>query len=63
VTPELNEELLKALEEAGLAMRDGVVLITFKALERTPELEEFIKEKTKMKLLEIDDESKYFNIT
>ncbi|MDR2532528.1 MAG: DUF58 domain-containing protein [Oscillospiraceae bacterium] len=62
ITPDLNRELLKALEEAGLAMRDGVVVITFSALAINDELKEYINEKTKMKLLEINDESYYFNI-
>jgi hypothetical protein len=62
ITPALNQELLKALEESGLAMRDGVAVITFRAVAATGEIEDFIKEKTKMRLIQINDESQYINI-
>ena len=64
VTPELNKELLHTLEESGLAMLDGVVLITFSATAETrdSEITEYIKAETKIKLLEINDESHYFSM-
>ena len=62
ITPELDEKLLQTLEETGLAMREGVSIITFSAVTANDEITEYIKEKTKIKLLEIKDESKYFNM-
>jgi hypothetical protein len=62
ITADLNTSLLEVLEESGLAMLDGVVLITFSAVEINPELIDYINEKTKIKLLEINDESQFFNM-
>jgi hypothetical protein len=62
ITPDLNRRLLETLEESGLAMAEGVVVITFAALPADSEIKDFIKEKTKMKLLEINDEAHYFNM-
>jgi hypothetical protein len=62
ITPELNQKLLQTLEESGLAMTDGVVLIMFSAVEPESEVIDFIKNETKIKLLEVNDESYYFNM-
>jgi hypothetical protein len=62
ITPDLNRELLEALEESGLAMLDGAVVITFAAVPADSDIIDFIKEKTKIKLLEINDEAQYFTM-
>ncbi|MDR2558776.1 MAG: DUF58 domain-containing protein [Oscillospiraceae bacterium] len=62
ITPDLNRELLRVLEESGLAMLNGAVVITFAATPAESEIADYIQEKTKIKLLEINDESHYFNL-
>ena len=62
ITPEINDGLLRSLEESGLAMRKGVALIVFEEIKSKDTLLDYIKEKTKIKLIEIDDRSAVFNI-
>ncbi|MCL2697142.1 MAG: DUF58 domain-containing protein [Oscillospiraceae bacterium] len=62
ITPDLSRELLHTLEESGLAMTDGVVAVTFTAAPPSSEIKEYIRNETKIKLLEINDESHYFNM-
>jgi hypothetical protein len=62
ITPLLTEPLLQTLEESGLAMREDVTLILFTAVNAEQEVIDFIKEKTKINLVIINDESTHFNI-
>ncbi|MCL2019668.1 MAG: DUF58 domain-containing protein [Oscillospiraceae bacterium] len=62
VTPSVNREIIRAFEKTGLAARGGVTLITFSAIKASAEAEEYINEKTKIKLIEINDKSQYFDI-
>jgi hypothetical protein len=62
ITPALNRTLLTTLEESGLAMMDGVIVITFAAAAPDNEIKDYLAEQTKIKLLEIDDESQFFNM-
>jgi hypothetical protein len=62
ITPSLNRDLLTTLEESGLATMEGVVVITFAVISADDEVKDYLAEQTKIKLLEIDDESAYFNI-
>jgi len=62
ITPILSLDLLKLLEESGLAMTEGVVIITFSVIGVSGETKDYLAEQTKIKLLEIDDESPYFNL-
>ncbi|MCL2109560.1 MAG: DUF58 domain-containing protein [Oscillospiraceae bacterium] len=62
ITPIINDTLLKALEDSGLAMRGGVSLVTFATLKPMGQIIDFINEKTKLNLIEIDDEAVTFDV-
>jgi hypothetical protein len=62
ITPMLTKALLNVLEETGLSIRNGVAMITFSAAKTEEEIEEYIREKTKIKLIELDDDSPVINI-
>ncbi|MCL2077312.1 MAG: DUF58 domain-containing protein [Oscillospiraceae bacterium] len=62
ITPDLNETLLKKLEETGLSMRSGIMIITFDAVKAGEDMVNFISEKTKIKLIEINDCESVFSL-
>jgi hypothetical protein len=62
ITPLLRKELLDVLEATGLSMRQGVAVVTFTAIKPGSEIAEYIKENTKIKLIEVDDNSPVINI-
>jgi hypothetical protein len=62
ITPLLRRELLNVLEETGLSIRSGVTIITFSAIKTDDEIIEYINDKTKVKLIEIDDMAAEFSL-